>query len=151
MCQNLGLGPKLFPSLQTSFFHRNRNQTFMPPIITPDVKGLSFKTMNEAVMAIRSQAAKDHVSYKVSDRNKTRAYLKCSGDDCPAYARISFHKKPNNIVSVRCKISIHAKDRLRNLGDPSESTHFCRAVSGTKTWCLHSVHYRSQSKGSSLC
>ena len=44
-------------------------------------------------MAIRSQAAKDHVSYKVSDRNKTRAYLKCSGDDCPAYARISFHKK----------------------------------------------------------
>ena len=45
------------------------------------------------MMVVRSQAAKDHVSYKVSDRNKTRAYLECSGDDCPAYARISFHTK----------------------------------------------------------
>ena len=50
----------------------------MPPTITPDVpalKGLSFATMDEAMMAIRSQAAKYHVIYKAFDRNKTRAYL----------------------------------------------------------------------------
>ena len=93
----------------------------MPLTITPDVpalKGLFFATMEKAMMTIRSQAAKDHVSYKVSDRNKTRDYLKFSCNGAVRYIESSL-KGNNDNTEYQVEYSL---DNITSSGDIGEAT-----------------------------
>ena len=64
-------------------------------------EGAKYRSLDDAINAARIHAQKANFSYRVKDRNKKRAVVKCSGHSCPAYTRISLSKKHEQFVVIQ--------------------------------------------------
>ena len=87
-------------------------------------EGVKYRSLDDEINAARIHAQKANFSYRVKDRNKKRAVVKCSGHSCPAYTRISLSKNTSNLLWENLRMAIAAKALSKRRGVLKRITGF---------------------------